>query len=184
MSELSIKCSARCTLLPDVSSSELLSNFSQNTELLSNRGSEQDVAGSVAKSRFLRKLLHTVCALFFRGECFSHLVLVSKWGDAVRTPLCPRSVCADRDALWVTHQLPGEPVFPITEEHRCVCSVWKCSQRALQYFHPWPLALSLSPAWLLLVLMLLRILNALCTGGLCDLSLGGHSLFHLIIFYW
>lgn len=99
MSELSIKCSARCTLLPDVSSSELLSNLSQNTELLSNRGSEQNVAGSMAKSRFLRKLLHALCALFFRGEYFSPLVLVSKWGDAVRAPFCPHSVCADRDAL-------------------------------------------------------------------------------------
>lgn len=137
--------------------------------------------------KHLKKLLScSPCPIFQRGALQSLSIgLQMRWWSQPRSAPILCVAGADRDAPsgWLT-SFQVSLSFPITEEHRHVYSGWKCSQRALEYFHPWILALSLSPAWLLLVLMLLRILNALCTGVLCDLSLGGHSLFHLIIFYW
>lgn len=141
VSEWSIKGSARCTLLPDVlSSSELLSCLSHYTELLT------EVQSNTLRVQWQKAFLGSSCTQsmpHFSDPLVLVSVLVSQSGDAVRTLFSPPSVYLVQTGmflLWVTHQLPGEPVFPISEEHRCVCSAWKCSQRALQYFHPWPLA--------------------------------------------
>lgn len=138
VSEWGIKCSARCTLLPDVlSSSELLSNFSHNAELLSE-----------VQSKMLQVQWHE--AAFLRSSCTQSMprfsdppvlvsVLVSQWGDAVRTPFSPMQCVlgADRDV----------PSLGDSPSSRWAClSYYRGAQMCLQWMEMLPEGITIFPS--------------------------------------